>query len=53
MLSLHPTTSIGAKHVGSDLFSADIVILGEAIHALSHRSVANRPMVEQAGLEPA
>ena len=26
-----PTTSIGTKHVGSDLFSADIVILGEAI----------------------
>lgn len=51
MLSLLPTTSIGTKHVGSDLFSADIVILGEACHTRSHRSGATRPLDEPGWLE--
>lgn len=46
-----PTTSIGTKHVGSDLFSADIFILGEVCHTRSHRSGATRPLVEQEEFE--
>lgn len=48
-----PTTSIGTKHVGSDLFSADIFILGEVCHTkLSHRSGATRQLAQNRGREP-